>query len=215
MNEIRRLRPYDPQGDYRVLAKSGIRATVGIDTSLLKFRCTGCGNCCRDPLLPITDRDLRRLVQHTGVTPSRLVRWCSKAEIDLDDEPENFVHLPAGKRVMTLRHSRSGCVFLGADQHCTVYSARPQGCRVFPFDTKFARDGKLRRLELIPATECPYEQDGKQSVKSLRVTQEQFACEVEQYQAKIAAFNQLQQQRKRKQRPLLTVQGYFDFLGIS
>jgi Fe-S-cluster containining protein len=188
---------------------------VGIDSSLLKFHCTGCGNCCREPLLPVTDRDLRRLVQHTGVDAARLVHWCSASEIDLDDEPENFVLLPAGKRVMTLRHGRGGCVFLGADQRCTVYGARPLGCRVFPFDSKFARDGKLRRLELIPATECPFELTGKQSVKAIRVEQEQFAFEVEQYHAKLGAFNALQQQRKRAKRPLLAVQGYFEFLGIA
>jgi biopolymer transport protein ExbB len=31
----------------------------------LKFRCTGCGNCCKDPLLPLTDQDVARITQKT------------------------------------------------------------------------------------------------------------------------------------------------------
>jgi Fe-S-cluster containining protein len=188
---------------------------VGIDSSLLRFRCTGCGNCCRDPLLPITDQDLRRLCRHTRIKPERLVRWCSTAEIDLADEPENFVILPAGRRVMTLKHQRGGCIFLGADERCTVYDERPFGCRVFPFDSQFTKSGTLRRLELIPATDCPYETTGKQRVTQLRQQQLDFQDDVAQYQAKIAAFNQLQKQRKRLRRPPLTAQGYFTFLGLD
>ena len=188
---------------------------MSIDKTLLRFRCTGCGNCCREPLLPVTDSDLRRLIRHTGVRAERLVRWCSTQEIDLADEPENFVKLPKGRRVMTLKHQRGGCIFLGSDARCTVYEARPLGCRVFPFDTKFGRDGKLRRLELIQATECPYELDGRQSVKGLREQQIAFQDEVLLYHAKIAAFNQVQSTRSRDKRPLLSANAFFDFLGLA
>jgi Fe-S-cluster containining protein len=188
---------------------------VGIDPSLLRFHCTGCGNCCREPLLPITDHDLRRLIRYTGIKAERLVHWCSTAEIDLADEPENFVALSTGRRVMTLKHQRGGCVFLGADERCTVYTARPWGCHVFPFDTQFTKDGKLRRLELIPATDCPYELSGRQSVTAMRKQQQAFQDDVAQYHAKIAAFNQIQKQRKRQRRAPLSAKGFFEFLGLS
>ncbi|HMA91099.1 MAG TPA: YkgJ family cysteine cluster protein [Polyangiaceae bacterium] len=188
---------------------------MGIDRRLLSFHCTGCGNCCRDPLLPITDCDLRRLMDYTGRSACELVRWVTAQQIDLDDEPEAFVLLRMGKRVMTLRHRNGGCMLLGPDQRCTVYTARPLGCRVFPFDTKFDRTGKLRRLELIQATECVYERTGKQSIPKLRSQQLEFLDEVDAFQAKTAGFNQLQRQRARSRRSLLTASDFFRFLGIG
>lgn len=188
---------------------------MSIDRNLLRFNCTGCGNCCREPLLPITDRDLRRLVLHTKRRPLELVRWIDAKHIDLDDEPEAFVRLRAGKRVMTLRQGRAGCIFLGADQRCKIYSARPLGCRVFPFDSKFDRNGKIRRLELIQATDCPYDLTGRHLVTEIRRQQLEFLDEVDAYQAKIQAFNQLQKRRGQAGRTLLTGRDFFQFLGFS
>lgn len=116
---------------------------------------------------------------------------------------------------MTLRHDRNGCVFLDREMRCSVYEARPLGCRVFPFDAVFDRSKKLRRLELIEATECPYELRGRQSVSRIRQQQLAFLDEVDSYQAKIAAFNTLQRKRVRSGRGLMTSAGFLDFLGIA
>jgi Fe-S-cluster containining protein len=116
---------------------------------------------------------------------------------------------------MTLKHQRGGCIFLGNDDRCTVYEVRPTGCRVFPFDTQFTRNGKLRRLELIPATECPYELTGRNSVVEIRKQQLAFEDDVAQYHAKILAFNQIQKRRKLLRRPKLSAQKFFEFLGIE
>ena len=69
---------------------------------LLRFRCTGCGNCCKDPLLPLTDADVKRISAHTGDEPSEFVKWVDRHGIEMDDEPEGFVKLRQGKRVMVL-----------------------------------------------------------------------------------------------------------------
>jgi Fe-S-cluster containining protein len=152
---------------------------------------------------------------HTQRPPDELVRWIAPKQIDLDDEPEAFVRLRTGKRVMTLRQERTGCIFLGADQRCRVYEARPLGCRVFPFDTKFDTKGKLRRLELIPATDCPYELNGKNPISTIRRQQREFLDEVDAYQAKVFAFNQLQRKRSQASRSLLTSGDFLQFLGLS
>ena len=110
---------------------------------LLKFRCTGCGNCCKEPLLPLTDGDVNRIVKGTGEKPADFIRWVDRNGIEMDDEPEGFVLLRQGKRVMVLRHTRGGCYFLGKDNRCTIYKSRPLGCRVFPFDGTFFKDGKF------------------------------------------------------------------------
>jgi Fe-S-cluster containining protein len=200
---------------WKVHVDYAIKDTVlRIDRTLLKFHCTGCGNCCREPLLPITDLDLLRLIKETRRRPKDLVSWVSAQQIDLDDEPEAFVRLGEGKRVMTLRQRRSGCIFLGIDRRCTIYAARPTGCRVFPFDTKFGKTGKLTRLKLIAATDCPYDLAGNHRVCSLRTQQLQFLDEMDAYHAKVAAFNQLQRQRLRQRRSLLGRTDFFRFIGI-
>ena len=93
----------------------------------LKFRCTGCGNCCKDPLLPLTDQDITRITQRIGVEAETFVRWVDRMGIDMDDEPEAFVMLRQGKRVMTLRHEGGKCRYLGDDDRCSIYGSRPLG----------------------------------------------------------------------------------------
>jgi Fe-S-cluster containining protein len=179
-----------------------------------KFRCTGCGNCCKEPLLPLTDGDIKRVVRHTGEASHELVRWVDRNGIDMDDEPEAFVTLPQGKRVMVLRHAGGGCRYLGSDDRCTIYNHRPLGCRIFPFDPSYADGGKLRRLKLIQATDCLYELDGDNDQDKVRVLHGKHIAATDAYQAKVATWNQRQADRKRSGKPTESASAFFDFLGI-
>ena len=180
----------------------------------LKFRCTGCGNCCKEPLLPLTDSDIRRIVRHTGEAVTELVRWVDRNGIDMDDEPEAFVTLRQGKRVMVLRHTSGRCHYLGPDDRCTIYGQRPLGCRIFPFDPTFTDGGKLRRLKLIPATECKYELDGDNEVGSMQALHTKHLSTTNAYQAKVADWNQRQAARRQSGKKAQTAAEFFDFLGI-
>ena len=180
----------------------------------LKFRCTQCGNCCKDPLLPLTDSDIKRITRHTGEPSSDLVRWVDRNGIDMDDEPEAFVMLRQGKRVMVLRHEGGGCRYLGSDDRCTIYGQRPLGCRVFPFDPSFTESGKLRRLKLIDATECKYELDGQNDIEKIRDLQQKHEHATRTYQAKVATWNARQTERKKRGRKPQTAADFFDFLGL-
>jgi len=88
------------------MSSSSRRSPSATGAEFLSFRCTGCGNCCKEPLLPITDADVRRITRRTGDPASELVRWVDADGIDMDDEPEAFVRLRQGKRVMVLRQER-------------------------------------------------------------------------------------------------------------
>ena len=50
---------------------------------LLKFRCTGCGNCCKGTIVMLTDHDVRRIVEGTGIAPREFVRFFGEDEIKL------------------------------------------------------------------------------------------------------------------------------------
>jgi Fe-S-cluster containining protein len=181
---------------------------------ILKFRCTGCGNCCKEPLLPLTDVDVKRIAEHTGDAPSDIVRFVDGDAIDMDDEPEAFATLRQGKRVMILRHEYGGCRYLGDDDRCRIYEARPLGCRIFPFDPRWDKNGKVHRLKLIQATDCLYELDGKNDVPALRTLHGEYERATQEYQAKIAEWNKLQFRRKRMQRAAQTAREFLTFLGL-
>jgi Fe-S-cluster containining protein len=184
---------------------------------LLRFRCTGCGNCCKEPLLPLTDNDVRMISGHTGDRPEVFVRWVDRDGIDMDDEPEGFITLRQGKRVMVLRHNKGrGCHYLGSDNRCTIYEARPLGCRIFPFDPTFAKkDGSIRHLKLIQATDCLYELDHKNDVKALRELHVSHEDMTSTWYGKIAAWNKQQAKRKRQGGALGTARKFFEFLGLG
>lgn len=181
---------------------------------LLSFRCTRCGNCCRDPLLPVTKSDLQRIVRRTNFDPRDVLRWVSRDDIDFDEQ-ESFVELRQGPRLMVLRHRRTGCLFLGPDLKCTIYSSRPLGCRAFPFDPDFDRRGNLKRLRLIQATECPYTLDGHNRVDDIRRLDWRYGKELADYHAQVEAFNLAQHQRRRQGESLLNSSDFLVFLGFS
>jgi Fe-S-cluster containining protein len=181
---------------------------------LLKFRCTGCGNCCKEPLLPLTDADVVRIAERTGDAPADFVRFIDRNAIDLDDEPEAFALLREGRRVMILRHQRGGCRYLGSDKRCQIYGARPLGCRIFPFDPSFDRNGKLRRLRLIDATQCDYALDGSNDLDGMRSLHQRHEAATRAYQGKIADWNRLQQKRKRAGKKPQTARKFLEYLGV-
>ncbi len=182
---------------------------------LLKFHCTGCGNCCRDPLLPITDSDLQRLVDYTSLPAKHLVKWIDRRGIDLPGEPESFAVLRCGSRVMVLRHQQGRCRFLGDNNHCNVYDVRPLGCRIFPFDPDFNRHGKLLRLRLIEATQCPYDTDGLTNIRNLYRVHRRTEDELNRYQTKVVEWNKRQKSRARRGHAAATTTEYLDYLGFE
>jgi Fe-S-cluster containining protein len=180
----------------------------------LKFRCTGCGNCCKEPLLPLTDEDVRRIQARTGDSISEIVRWVDKDGIEMDDEPEAFVVLRQGKRVMVLAHERGGCRYLGADNRCGIYTSRPLGCRIYPFDPTFSKKGTLRRLNIVQATECPYELDGQNDIEEIQDLNARYQQAHHDFNDKIAAWNRAQGRRKRSGKTPGAASDFLRFLGL-
>jgi Fe-S-cluster containining protein len=180
----------------------------------LKFRCTGCGNCCKDPLLPLTDQDVARITRQTGTPAGEFVRWVDRNGIEMDDEPEAFVRLREGKRVMIMRQGRGGCHFLGKDDRCTIYRSRPLGCRIFPFDPSYTKQGKLVRLKLIQATDCVYELDGHNDAGAVQSLHRLHEGATNGYHARVAIWNQEQKRRMRQGRSVQTSRDFLAFLSV-
>ena len=182
----------------------------------LRFRCTECGNCCRDLRVPLTTADLRRLVDSTGLPASEVVAWLPTANVNLTGEPGSLVLLDhdAGHTMMALAQDAGACRFLGADERCRVYEARPASCRLYPFDPSFGSRGGIRRLRLLPGTECDYARDGDNDPHTLRIADQLRWAEHRSHLAQIATWNRFQRRRALLGRRLQGARDFLLFLGF-
>lgn len=111
-------------------------------------------------------------------------------------EPESFVELREGRRLMVLAQRDGACALLGVDDGCTAYAARPRDCRAFPFDFE-AVPGARRRLTLLPLESCEYAEDGQNDAAQLAHEDAERWRELREYQRWVAAWNRGVWHRKR------------------
>ena len=164
----------------------------------LAFRCTGCGNCCRNLRVALTAADLSRLSAATGQPATALVEWLAPEAVDMTGEPSSFVELGEGRRLMVLAQQAGACVLLGPDDRCRAYDARPLDCRAFPFDfeDEGAAQGR-RRLRLLPHAGCDHAHDGTQDAAALAKLDELRWQALRDYQACVQSWNRRARQRRR------------------
>jgi Fe-S-cluster containining protein len=92
-----------------------------LDQKILKeFKCSGCGACCRwGGSVLLTEDDILRMASHLELS-----------EQDFIDTHTRLA--PNRKQLALLDQADGSCAFLKGDQ-CSVYEARPEQCRTFPY----------------------------------------------------------------------------------
>ncbi|OAV45040.1 YkgJ family cysteine cluster protein [Lewinella sp. 4G2] len=91
--------------------------------------CLDCANCCKTTSPIFRDVDIDRLASHLRIRPAELV--------------QQYLHLDGdGDYVLNV----APCPFLGADNYCSVYSARPKACREYP------HTDRKNMLQILPLT---------------------------------------------------------------
>lgn len=187
----------------------------------LDFRCTGCGNCCRDLRVAVTHRDVARLAGATGEPVHALVDWLAPDEVDMSGEPGSFVELSLGRRLMVLAHRAEQCRWLDESFRCRVYAARPIDCRLYPFSIEPCPDGNSIALSLLSFTSCdspgtadlePPQSDSI-SERALALRDEARWSELTEYQGLVARWNRLARHRRRLGRSVGGPAEFFRFLG--
>ena len=103
-----------------------------------RIDCLMCANCCKTTGPLFTNADIERLSKHFRMKPSLFMEKYLK----VDEENDHVLQqLP--------------CVFLGADNHCSIYDVRPKACREFPHTDrkKFHQisDLTLKNVAICPA----------------------------------------------------------------
>ena len=175
----------------------------------LKFRCTGCGNCCKGTVVMLTELDVQRIVTGTGRDPQEFVRFFPEERVELDKRSPWWVKFGRTRTVMALRWQRGPrCFFLDRDDRCTIYEHRPVTCREHPFRIQLSDRGAVERVGLSRAVECPHAWDGNVTRRELRQVVRWNEEQSDGYIAQVQAWNR--QAGGRRSRP-----DFLRFLGLG
>jgi len=179
----------------------------------LAFRCTGCGNCCRNLRVAVTGLDVQRLAQATGKAAKALVEWLDPDAVDMSGEPDGFVELSQGRRLMVLAQTSGACVLLAADDSCSAYAVRPRDCQAYPFafDEPVEPSAK-RHLALLPLDACEYAEDGNSDPAALDAIDRARFEELSRYRAHVARWNRLAFHRRRLRQPIGKAEEFLRFV---
>ena len=173
----------------------------------LNFRCTGCGNCCRETVVLLTDSDVSRIAAGTGKAPRGFVRFFGPDAVQMESRHPLWVRFDKGRAVMGLRWQGSHCAFLGADNLCGIYEHRPVTCREHPFNVDLSDTGAVERISLSRVVKCPHAWDGNISRNELRSVVRWNERQSDAYTEKVRAWN------RRRDTPR-TRPGFLRYLGL-
>lgn len=122
--------------------KDAVRVTP---STKIRFRCTGCGDCCRHvkETVPVDSQDAFRIAKYLMETGEDifcidqfLLEYATPA---LLNECGYFVYF------LKSVGEDDACVFL-KDNRCTIHAAKPRACRLYPFMVEPNESGEHRYL---------------------------------------------------------------------
>ena len=95
----------------------------------IRFTCTQCGNCCSGPS------------GYVWFQPHEAVKMAAFHGMTVEAFLEEYAHRVDGRWTLNEFYNKSirgyDCIFLARDDEgkalCTIYEARPQQCRTWPF----------------------------------------------------------------------------------
>ena len=105
----------------------------------LRFECQpNCGACCNQ-------------VGDVYVSATEISRLATHKQLPVSHFRKRFLRRVHGKYSLIDR-PQGGCIFLSDDMKCTVYEARPNQCRTYPFWPRLLSSALAWQLEGI---RCP------------------------------------------------------------
>ena len=104
-----------------------------------KIDCLECANCCKTTSPLFLQKDIERLAKHFKIKPGEfIVKY-----LEMDEDGDFVFNRPAP------------CPFLGVDNYCSVYEARPNACREYPHTNQRKMNSILdltkKNAEICPA----------------------------------------------------------------
>jgi Fe-S-cluster containining protein len=99
--------------------------------------CLKCANCCKTTGPLFTDKDIERIAKVFKIKPVKFIEMYLRLDEDNDYVLQSVP-----------------CVFLGADNYCSIYKDRPKACREFPH-TNRKKFQQISNLTLKNVAICP------------------------------------------------------------
>ena len=93
-------------------------------------------------------------------------------------------------------------------KRCTIYEHRPVTCREHPFNVTLSETGAVERLSISRIVPCPYELDGKQTLRGIKSAVYWNHRQSEYYHEKIRTWNRRREGRR-------TPREFLRFLGLT
>jgi len=127
----------------RIFEKPGIKASLDTlfyethDEVFEKTDCLACANCCKTTSPIFIDKDIERISKHLRMKSVDFV----EKYLEVDNEDDYVL-------------KQSPCVFLGADNQCSIYDNRPRACREYPHTNRKYMH-RVKTLTLKNAEICP------------------------------------------------------------
>jgi Fe-S-cluster containining protein len=130
----------------------------------VNFKCHSCRHCCRDVVCLPTPWDVIRIVNGTGLHPSRFIEFIRPDEVSgVNKGDPTWLECTSGRFIMAVkRDATKGCHFLHPKTSlCKIYEHRPILCRLYPYQLHETRDGAFKSFSLHTKVECPRNRDGE------------------------------------------------------
>jgi len=108
------------------------------DAEFKRTDCLNCANCCKTTGPLFTAKDIQRIAKSFRMKAQQF----TETYLRLDEENDYVLQSVP-------------CIFLGADNYCSIYEVRPKACREFPHTDrkKFQQISNLtlKNTEICPA----------------------------------------------------------------
>ena len=137
------IKSIERQPKYRHFLKTGDKKNaikqlpLVHEAAFVVVDCLACANCCKNYSPRFKPPDIRRIAKYLKMSEANLIKTYLRR-----DEDGDWVVL------------KSPCPFLGEDNFCSIYEARPSDCQRFPYtdeDILF----KKANFTLKNSTFCP------------------------------------------------------------
>jgi Fe-S-cluster containining protein len=159
--------------------------------AFVNFNCHHCNHCCTEVVCLPTPWDVRRIIMMTGEDPFDFLEFLTPPEIEgVDDDDPTWLEVRGKRYMMALQRGKKGCYFLDKKTKlCSIYTARPILCRLYPFKVIENKKGEYRGFTLHDDVGCPRHRDGQVATEPLYDLYVQDELNQEDYHELVIEFN--------------------------